>query len=223
VFADSGNQQARDLQAEAFEQLGYQSEGPQWRNIFLAAMELREGVNTGTRIATATLETILAMPVGILLDYIAIRLDGPRAGGTRLAINITFTDQPGPRSVKVQNGVLHHWTRHTLDADLTLTLTKAQLVMALLQPDTRQGNRRRLHHSRRRPQHPADPDRPARHLRPALQPGDTQRRTLRCLGAPETMIFRDLPSSSRGAVLTTRFACPGRCRDRCALHRWLAR
>jgi alkyl sulfatase BDS1-like metallo-beta-lactamase superfamily hydrolase len=38
--------------------------------------------------------------------------------------------------VKVQNGVLHHWTRHTRDADLTLTLTKAQLVMALLQPDT---------------------------------------------------------------------------------------
>jgi alkyl sulfatase BDS1-like metallo-beta-lactamase superfamily hydrolase len=137
VFADPGNQQARDLQAEAFEQLGYQSEGPQWRNIFLtAAKELREGVSTAGSLATATLETILAMPVGILLDYIAVRLNGPRADGTRLAINITFTDQPGPRSVKVQNGVLHHWTRHTRDADLTLTLTKAQLVMALLQPDT---------------------------------------------------------------------------------------
>ena len=76
------------------------------------------------------------MPVGILLDYIAVRLNGPWADGTRLAINITFTDQPDPRSVKVQNGVLHHWTRHSQDADLTLALTKAQLVMALLQPDT---------------------------------------------------------------------------------------
>ena len=137
MFADPGNQQARDLQAEAFEQLGYQSEGPQWRNIFLtAAQELREGVSAGNAISTATLETILAMPVGILLDYIAVRLNGPRADGTRLAINVTLTDMPGLLSVKVQNGVLHHCTHHTRDADLTLTLTKAQLAMALLQPDS---------------------------------------------------------------------------------------
>ena len=46
VFARTG-QPARpsDLQADAYEQMGYQAEGPQWRGIFLtAAQELREGV-----------------------------------------------------------------------------------------------------------------------------------------------------------------------------------
>ena len=45
VFADPDHAEARDLQADAYEQLGYQVEGPQWRGIFLtAARELREGV-----------------------------------------------------------------------------------------------------------------------------------------------------------------------------------
>lgn len=45
VFAQPENQAARDLQADAYEQMGYQAEGPQWRGIFLtAAMELRQGI-----------------------------------------------------------------------------------------------------------------------------------------------------------------------------------
>ena len=35
VFADPTNDAARAVQADAFEQLGYQAEGPQWRNIYL--------------------------------------------------------------------------------------------------------------------------------------------------------------------------------------------
>ena len=46
VFADPDNTAARELQADAYEQMGYQVEGPQWRGIFLtAATELREGVS----------------------------------------------------------------------------------------------------------------------------------------------------------------------------------
>ena len=45
VFADPDNQAARDLQADALEQLGYQSESGPWRNFYLtAAQELRHGV-----------------------------------------------------------------------------------------------------------------------------------------------------------------------------------
>ena len=39
VFADPDNQAARDLQADAYEQMGYQAEGPQWRGIFLTAAQ----------------------------------------------------------------------------------------------------------------------------------------------------------------------------------------
>ena len=45
VFADPDNQAARDLQADALEQLGYQAESGPWRNFYLtAAQELRDGV-----------------------------------------------------------------------------------------------------------------------------------------------------------------------------------
>ena len=41
------NQAARELQADALEQLGYQSESGPWRNFYLtAAKELRDGVMT---------------------------------------------------------------------------------------------------------------------------------------------------------------------------------
>jgi alkyl sulfatase BDS1-like metallo-beta-lactamase superfamily hydrolase len=45
VFADPSNAAARALQADALEQLGYQSENATWRNIYLTgAQELRDGV-----------------------------------------------------------------------------------------------------------------------------------------------------------------------------------
>ncbi len=45
VFADPDNKAARDLQADALEQLGYQTESGPWRNFYLSAVqELREGV-----------------------------------------------------------------------------------------------------------------------------------------------------------------------------------
>jgi alkyl sulfatase BDS1-like metallo-beta-lactamase superfamily hydrolase len=63
VFAQPDNQVARELQADAYEQMGYQAEGPQWRGIFLtAARELREGVQSAV-FATASPDTILAMPI----------------------------------------------------------------------------------------------------------------------------------------------------------------
>ena len=44
VFADPTNTKVRNLQADAFEQLGYQSESGTWRNAYLtAARELRYG------------------------------------------------------------------------------------------------------------------------------------------------------------------------------------
>ena len=45
VFADPDNQAARNLEADALEQLGYQAEAATWRNNYLtAAYELRNGV-----------------------------------------------------------------------------------------------------------------------------------------------------------------------------------
>nr|VUD30989.1 hydrolase [Raoultella sp. NCTC 9187] len=44
VFADPQNQDARNLEADALEQLGYQAEAGTWRNFYLTgAQELRNG------------------------------------------------------------------------------------------------------------------------------------------------------------------------------------
>ncbi|MCM2427697.1 alkyl sulfatase C-terminal domain-containing protein [Streptomyces sp. RKAG337] len=121
----------------SYEQLGYQSEGPQWRNLYLAAaQELRDGLPTTGVQSTGSIETIMAMPLDLFLDYIAVRLNGPKAAGTTLVINLDLTDgdQPGPHSLHLLNSVLHHRTRHTADPDLTLRLGKAQLAGALLMP-----------------------------------------------------------------------------------------
>ncbi len=45
VFAEPDNEAARELQAQALEQLGYQAESGPWRNFYLTgAKELRDGV-----------------------------------------------------------------------------------------------------------------------------------------------------------------------------------
>src|SRR5262249_19679196 len=51
VYAEPNNKEARELEADALEQLGYQAESGPWRNAFLmGAFELRNGVPkiTGT-------------------------------------------------------------------------------------------------------------------------------------------------------------------------------
>ncbi len=45
MFADPHDTAASQLQADTSEQLGYQAEGLQWRNLYLtAAQELRNGI-----------------------------------------------------------------------------------------------------------------------------------------------------------------------------------
>ena len=60
---------------------------------------------------------------------IAIRIDGPRAAHTALAVLWHFTDTDERYLMELSNGVLIHYpTKHTQDADLTLTLTHPQLL-----------------------------------------------------------------------------------------------
>src|SRR5207342_2671098 len=79
VFADPDNVEAKNLQADAYEQMGYQIEGPQWRGVFLtAALELREGV-VPIGFATASPDSILAMPIDILFDFASVHVIGEKA------------------------------------------------------------------------------------------------------------------------------------------------
>jgi alkyl sulfatase BDS1-like metallo-beta-lactamase superfamily hydrolase len=139
VFADPENQAARLLQADAYEQLGYQAEGPQWRAIFLtAAKELRGGVEP-MPFSTASPDTILSMPVEVLFDFVAVHLNGPRAAEADVRIDFVFTDAPAEQDkwwrMWVRRGVLNARRGTDPEAQLTVTGAKPALIATLLQPD----------------------------------------------------------------------------------------
>ncbi|MFE5912693.1 alkyl/aryl-sulfatase [Streptomyces wedmorensis] len=134
VFAEPDNSEARNLQADAYEQMGYQAEGPQWRGIFLtAAKELREGVQPAT-FATASPDSILAMPIDILFDYAAVHLIGDKAATADLRIDFHFTDTDETWSARVRHGVLNARRGASPETQLTVSGPKAALVGALLKP-----------------------------------------------------------------------------------------
>jgi alkyl sulfatase BDS1-like metallo-beta-lactamase superfamily hydrolase len=127
VFANPGSKAARELLADAYEQLGYQAESGPWRSVYLqGAFELRNGVPDLQVANTASPDTIRAMPPGMLFDYFAVRLNGPKAWGKKIGININFTDINENYGLLVNNGVLNHG-KPLPTPDVSLTMTKATI------------------------------------------------------------------------------------------------
>jgi alkyl sulfatase BDS1-like metallo-beta-lactamase superfamily hydrolase len=134
VFADPSNTAARELQADALEQMGYQAESGPWRNFYLSgAKELREGVRRLGAPSTASPDTIRAMDLDLLFDYAAMRLDGAKAEGKAITLNWNFTDTNQRYILELENEALSHIAgRQSSDADATVTLTRAKLNEILL-------------------------------------------------------------------------------------------
>ena len=79
VFADPSNDRARDLAADALEQLGYQAESSIWRNHYLTgAWELRNG-NQSQDATSVSKDMWAAMDIGSYFDYLGVRLNGEKA------------------------------------------------------------------------------------------------------------------------------------------------
>ncbi|WP_200947523.1 alkyl/aryl-sulfatase [Microbacterium sp. Root166] len=134
VFADADDVEARELQADAYEQLGYQAEGPQWRGIYLtAAKELREGI-LPAQFASASPDTILAMPLDILFDFVAVHIDGPRAADADIRLDFAFAEAEETWSMWIRHGVLNARPGASTDAQATVSGPKAAIVGLLLKP-----------------------------------------------------------------------------------------
>ena len=134
VFAEPENQAARELQAEAFEQLAYQTENATWRNAYLSgAMELREGVPEGGLRAQAP-DIVRALDTGQLFDAMATRMDGHRAAESPLVLAWDFTDSGEKWTLRVDNGALSSVRgRISDDAQATVTTTRETLNSLILQ------------------------------------------------------------------------------------------
>jgi len=130
VFADPSNKEARNLAADAFEQLGYASESATWRNAYLlGAEELRNGVRGGARhVPGVGAEMLHAMPIDLVFDYLGTRIDGPRAGTAKIVINWRFTDTGESLASTLEHGALTTIAGKTA-ADAVATVTAPRPVL----------------------------------------------------------------------------------------------
>jgi alkyl sulfatase BDS1-like metallo-beta-lactamase superfamily hydrolase len=128
LFADDTNADARTLQADAFEQIGFGAENGTWRSAYLAgAKELREG-KFGTPVAVPS-DLLAALSAPQIFDSIAIRIDGPRAWNEHLLISWVITDTNTTHLVELRNGTLNHRTVSApVNGCTTFTLARSALV-----------------------------------------------------------------------------------------------
>ncbi|MER1976996.1 alkyl/aryl-sulfatase [Pseudocitrobacter faecalis] len=127
IAADPGDQVAKNLQADTFEQLGYQAESATWRGFYLTgAKELREGVKKFEHASTASSDTIKGMTVEMLLDYLAVRLDSEKAAGKNISLNFNFSNNDN-MNLSLENSVLNY--RKTLQpkVDASFYMSRSDL------------------------------------------------------------------------------------------------
>jgi alkyl sulfatase BDS1-like metallo-beta-lactamase superfamily hydrolase len=111
VFADPQNEQARYLQADALEQLGFQSESGPWRDFYLTgALELRSNGTALKGVKGNALGPALVRPmtVELLTDLLGVRLNSSRASHLDVEVNLIVSDRDDERwTFGVRSGVVH--------------------------------------------------------------------------------------------------------------------
>ncbi|MDC0088431.1 MBL fold metallo-hydrolase [Porticoccaceae bacterium] len=146
VFAEPGNTAARAMLAEAYRQMGYQAEAGPWRDIYLSgARELLGGTKIMRYDAASAKAFLQQVPLEQFMKALSVRLDGEKAEGEALSINIAFSNGQGKNEgdsesksksksksnfvLSIRNSVMHY-RRAPQDesADATLTLSKALFV-----------------------------------------------------------------------------------------------
>ncbi|MFT4049204.1 MAG: alkyl sulfatase dimerization domain-containing protein [Solirubrobacterales bacterium] len=133
VFADPDNQEARNLQADTLEQLGYQSEAGPWRNFYLTgAQELRDGVQQLPTPNAASPDSVRAMDTTLFFDFLGVRLNGTAAGDRRATIALALPDLGEEWTLMLRHGTLSHRSGLSGDADVTVTIDRADLNEVIL-------------------------------------------------------------------------------------------
>jgi alkyl sulfatase BDS1-like metallo-beta-lactamase superfamily hydrolase len=133
VFAEPDNEWARLLQADALEQLGFQSESGPWRDFYLTgAMELRSNGTVLKGIGGSAMGRglVRSMTPELLLDLMGVRLNGPRAESFALEANLEVVDRDDERwAFGVRHGVLHA-RRNADHANADVTIRSSIVALA---------------------------------------------------------------------------------------------
>lgn len=135
VFADPGNLEARQIEAAALEQMGYQAESGPARNAYLmGAQELRSTEPAQGRTMISA-DVISAMSLSQLLDYLAVRLNASEADGENFKLNLVINDTDDRALIQVKNSVLVFWlTQSSAQANATVYMPRKTLEQLALDP-----------------------------------------------------------------------------------------
>ena len=138
VFANPENVEARHLQADTLEQLGYQAESSTFRNAYLmGAQELRQGPPSAAQSKIRAKGLLLAMTIQQVFDTLAIRLKTDEVAGVSLSLNWTFTDIEEKWLLGISHRTLFSTPgRHDPQAAATITTTRRTLLEVISQSTT---------------------------------------------------------------------------------------
>jgi len=134
VFAEPGNQPARDLLADVYEQIGYQTESPSVRNSFLqGAYELRTGLPGGVPVNPTGPDVVRSMSTEQWLDFLAISMDPRKAEGLHFVINLVTPDNGEQYAVELSNATLTSIKgQQAKEPELTITVDRADLNQVMM-------------------------------------------------------------------------------------------
>ena len=129
VYAEPGNQDAKDLLADTYEQMGYQFESAALRNSFLAgAKELRDGVVAVKAAKAGSPDFVRGTSTLLFLNYLGIQMDSRKAEGMKFKINLSTPDNGEKFVVEMSNATLTTIAGfQAKDADLTITIDRREL------------------------------------------------------------------------------------------------
>jgi alkyl sulfatase BDS1-like metallo-beta-lactamase superfamily hydrolase len=142
VFADPSNTEARNLQADVLEQLGYQSESSTFRNAYLmGAQELRQGPPPPTSTHVRARSLIRAMTIEQVFDVLSVRVMSEKIGGFSHCVNWTFTDMVGTADhqwvLGLSNRTMYSMQgRHDAGADATINISRELFLEIIAQVTT---------------------------------------------------------------------------------------
>ena len=134
VFAQADHKAARELLAKSYDQMGFMAESAIWRNFYLTgAQELRSGKMGSAAPPVMASDMLVWSDVGSFLQAWAASLNGAKAEGKTLKINLSFTDIKESYVLWIENSVLHfRQSPPASDANGSLAMTKGIFLKMML-------------------------------------------------------------------------------------------
>ncbi|WP_212696585.1 alkyl/aryl-sulfatase [Vallitalea pronyensis] len=128
IYHNPDNKKAKELCADALEQLGYIAESGAWRNEYLmGAFELRFGAIKMLG-STITDDVLNALPLQNVLYLMSIRIDGVRAGDYNFTLGFHIKDTEQTAYTELKRGIFRYLGADALyEPDVMLLMTRKEL------------------------------------------------------------------------------------------------